>query len=90
MQSDNRTFDYLKRSGEWNLYIYIYIFESFELSTNKYCKRSYRAERFFVSKETKYVVKLRSRDSFFFSPPRPRCLGCQSEGSVRGFCHREG
>lgn len=23
MQSDNRTFDYLKRSGEWNLYIYI-------------------------------------------------------------------
>lgn len=47
------------------IYIYIYKFESFELSTNKYCKRSYRAERFFVSKETKYVVKLRSRDSFF-------------------------
>lgn len=47
-------------------FIYIYKFESFELSTNKYCKRSYRAERFFVSKETKYVVKLRSRDSFFF------------------------
>lgn len=23
MQSDNRTFDYLKRSGKWNLYIYI-------------------------------------------------------------------
>lgn len=52
-------------------FIYIYKFESFELFTNKYCKRSYRAERFFVSKETKYVVKLRSRDSFFFPLPDP-------------------
>lgn len=56
-------------------FIYIYKFESFELSTNKYCKRSYRAERFFVSKETKYVVKLRSRDSFFFFPSQTQMSG---------------
>lgn len=79
MRSDNRTFHYLKRLHEWNLYI----------PTNRlnYPRNKYEPRKN-SSKEMEYVVEFWSRDSFFFSPLSDRCL--EGERSVRGFCHREG
>lgn len=59
MRSDNRTFHYLKRLHEWNLYI----------PTNRlnYPRNKYEPRKN-SSKEMEYVVEFWSRDSFFFLP----------------------
>lgn len=78
MRSDNRTFHYLKRLHEWNLYI----------PTNRlnYPRNKYEPRKN-SSKETEYVVEFWSRDSFFSPPPRPMSGGwAEREGflSSRG------